>query len=168
MSALEIWRRQIRPMIPRGFLRRDQGEGLLISDFPRFEDGEQAANRLRQAGFSVDCHGGMARIDGTKEKYQALWDGLSIGPLSLTDEILPLYALGRRLEVRKVPLEYQPMDLIHLTLKYLDAGDEEGLLRLLPPRIALLQRRRLSLPSLAGALILNHLVHCMKGADAPC
>ena len=157
MSALEIWRRQMRPLIPRGFLRRDQGEGLLISDFPRFHvpGVEEALNR---AGFCVCCQEGMARIDGTLEKYRELAESLLMEEIAISaDNTLPLWALGKRLARHAAPLEQQPMDEIRLTLKCLDAGDTEALLRLLPARIALLQRRKAPLPALAGQLILDHL-----------
>jgi len=168
MSALEIWRQQIRPLIPRGFLRRDQGEGLLISDFPRFPNAEEVLAALRRMNFETDIFHGMALIDGTIEKYGQLQGCLR--PLSspADDESLPLYALGKKLMMKEAPLEYQPMELIRFTLKCLDAKDDEALLRLLPPQIALLQRQHLFLPSMAGTLILDDLYHRAKGEIESC
>ena len=34
MNPLTFWREELRHLIPRGFVRRDQGDGLLISDYP--------------------------------------------------------------------------------------------------------------------------------------
>ena len=35
MSVLDPWRQALRLRIPRGFLRRDPGDMLFISDYPR-------------------------------------------------------------------------------------------------------------------------------------
>ena len=168
MSALEIWRQQIRPLIPRGFLRRDQGTGLLISDFPRFPNAEEVSAALGQMDFQTEIVQGMALIDGTIEKYRQLQGGLRPLFTPADDASLPLCALGKKLIMKEVPLECQPMELIRFTLKCLDAKDDEALLRLLPPRIALLQRQHLPLPSMAGALILDDLYHRAKGKMESC
>ena len=168
MSALDSWRGEIRPLIPRGFLRRDQGSGLLISDFPRFFPGQDVENALRARGFHVERMDQLARIDGSMEKYRQLANQLQYEALAPDQGEWPLYALGLRLEKRKVPLEAQPMEWIRFTMKCLDAHQEGEIMRLLPPGIALLQRLHRPLPSLAGALILDDLFHRRKGAEAEC
>lgn len=168
MSALEEWRQQIRALIPRGFLRRDQGEGLLISDFPRFDGREAVIAALEEAGFIVVLAGVMARIDGSTRRYLQLQERLRAFTDIPDDGALPLWALGQRLARASVPLEEQPRSALRLTLKCLDAGEEEALLRLLPPRLAVLQRQHQPLPALAGALILDHLARKTKGAMDQC
>ena len=168
MSALDEWRQQIRPLIPRGFLRRDQGQGLLISDFPRFDGKEAVIAALERAGFTVSLEGSVARIDGNTRRYLQLQERLLVFEDIPDDGALPLWALGQRLARASVPLEDQPRFALHLTLKCLDAGEEEALLRLLPPCLAVLQRQHQPLPALAGALILDHLARKTKGAMDRC
>lgn len=165
MSALDAWRREIRPLIPRGFLRRDQGSGLFISDFPRFGGADETEAALCALGYRVERDGQLARIDGDFQKYQALAASLADGEFVPADTDFPLYALGQRLARHGTPLENQPMEWIRFTMKCLDAGNDEEILRQLPAGTALLQRLHQPLPALAGALILDELFHRRKGAD---
>ena len=164
MSALDAWRAILRPLISRGFLRRDQEEkGLLISDFPRH--GANDAKRIREAGFSVEISDGMARIDGTEETYRALIASLPMPEACEPGEQdLYLHSLAIRLAKADTPAGDQPLAPIRLVLKCLDVGDLESLKRKLPPMIALLQRQHRPLPSAAGKLILAALYE--KGEKA--
>lgn len=168
MSALEKWRAEIRPLIPRGFLRRDLGEGLFISDFPRFPEAEKVCAALEKQGFRVDIDKSVARLDGTMEKYRALQQGLKRAERPLSDGDLPLFSLACRLIREDVPLDQQPLSWIHFTLKCLDEGTEGELLRQLSGGAALLLRQHQPLPALAGELILDHLCHWVKGAEETC
>lgn len=168
MSALDKWRREIRPLIPRGFLRRDQGSGLFISDFPRLGLGQEEAQALRARGFRVEMASQLARIDGEMEKYRQLADQLKYEAFLPDEGDYPLYDLGKRLMKRMEPIKEQPMEWIRFTMKCLDARQDGEIMRLLPPAIALLQRQHRPLPSLAGALIMDDLFHRRKGAEAEC
>ncbi|MBE5787424.1 MAG: hypothetical protein E7324_07790 [Clostridiales bacterium] len=165
MSLLTPWRHEIRALIPRGFLRRDQGDGLFVSDFPRHCPEMEIENSLKQAGYAVEIRDGLAFIDGNLEKYRAMTAGISFGNVQPEDKNLYLFSLAWDVAKRDVPLERQPMDLLRLTLKCLDQGDEDALIRLLPPRLALLQRQGLPLPSDAGRMILFHLWKGDRNAD---
>ena len=161
MSALDAWRREIRALIPRGFLRRDQGNGLLISDYPRWAGSESVTDRLRRAGYRVEIREGLACLDGTEEKYAALAVPCPQPPPP--EDQLALWALARRLARDPVPIRDQPRQLLGMTLKYLDAGDFSGLYRALAPEIARLQRRGRPLPAMAGAWILTALAERKEG-----
>ena len=64
MGALDAWRREVRALIPRGFLRRDAGEdAVLVSDYPRWEEAGAVTERLRAAGYAVAVREGLAHIE---------------------------------------------------------------------------------------------------------
>ena len=67
MSALDPWRQELRGMIPRGFLRRDQGDGLFVSDYPRHGEEEAVSGFLQDQGFSVSIRDFLAYIDAPPE-----------------------------------------------------------------------------------------------------
>ena len=54
-------------MIPRGFLRRDQGDGLFVSDYPRHGEEEAVSGFLQDQGFSVSIRDFLAYIDAPPE-----------------------------------------------------------------------------------------------------
>ena len=155
MKILDAWRSALRPLIPRGFLRRDQGEGLLISDYPRHGDAEAISREIETAGFSVFVENGLARIDGTGATYEAL-----LRNFEETPDFFPgekdryLYALAKRLALAETPWEQQDFSPIRLTLKCVDAGEWDTLEEKLPPMIALLQRKHRPLPAAAGWVLL--------------
>lgn len=153
MNPLAPWRRELRGLIPKGFLRRDQGEGLFVSDYPRFGEGE-TTKRLRSAGYAVDVADGLAHIDGTAEKYRALLSSLPPAHPEPTDDTLFLYALARRLERSKAPFSPEAIPVIRAALKYADAGDRTGLYAFLSPAAALAQRRKTPLPAETGRIAL--------------
>ena len=95
MSALDLWRSELRALIPRGFLRRDQGEGLFLSDFPR--RGVYAFPALKAAGFDAVEIRGLARIDGSLDKYRELEAALPAFTPAPRDDTLYLFSLARRL-----------------------------------------------------------------------
>lgn len=157
MSALDEWRREARAQIPRGFLRRDQGESLFISDYPRHGEEAAVSARLRDNGFTVALRGGLAGIDGKIEKYGALLGGASPPPAPAEDDSLYLWALARKIERGGGKVTEEALPTLRETLKYLDAGDWPGLYRFLSPAAALAQRRRAPLPAALGRLILREL-----------
>lgn len=160
MNALDVWRREIRALAPEGFLRRDMGgDALFISDYPRRSAQKDAVTeRLREAGFVVLEENGLAHLDGNIEKYRSFMAQFPApAPVTPTEENLRLYALARRLERAGTDGDEQPLPLIRLTFKYLDAEDPDGLLRLLPPLLAEAQRKHQPLPGFAGRLIFHYL-----------
>lgn len=160
MSALDVWRGEIFSLLPDGFLRRDQeDDSLFISDYPRrCYDPESVTAALTRAGFAVRVMDGLAHLDAAKEKYAALMAACPLPPLAApTEETLFLHALGTRLMRAETEKEDQPLPPLRLTLKCLDAGDEETLMRRLPPMLARMQRKKEPLPRFAGQLILCYL-----------
>lgn len=166
MSTLDAWRGEARRLIPKGFLRRDRGAFLFVSDFPRQEEAVRTREGLLAAGFTVRTEGGLAHIGVTQEKLRELMAAVpaAAGP---ADGSLYLWALARRLAGGSEEMQDQPPDVIYETLKYLDAGDFAGLDRYLRPWAAERQRRGLPLPALAGRLILQAL-EMEKGAEESC
>ena len=72
MNALDPWRQTLRPLIPKGFLRRDQGDGLFVSDYPRYGEAEPVSARIEAAGFRVALMDGLARVAPETETLAAL------------------------------------------------------------------------------------------------
>ena len=164
MNPLAPWRDELRPLISRGFLRRDQGDALFISDFPRHGNTEETLFSIRQAGFIVSIENGLARIDASPEKYWEMLRALPESPrFPLNDFNLYLYSLARRLAHTDVPPERQPLSPICFVLKCLDAGNLSALSRHFPPLLARLQREKKDLPVAAGKLILAALNAPAKG-----
>ena len=163
MSVLDAWREEIRRLIPRGFLRRDQGDGLLVSDYPRHGEEAPVSNALREAGFTVEIRDGLAYVDGSLEKYRALAVSLRDTEMSLTEESFWLHSLALHLQRTGAEPCADNLYLIRLTLKALDADDLPGLERLLPPAVAEAQRKHIPPPKAAGQLIL-YAIENPKGA----
>lgn len=164
MNPLAGWREELRPLIPRGFLRRDQGDALFISDFPRHGESQPVEEAIRQAGFSAVIEKGLAHIDARPEKYHALIRSLPNQPLPApTDATLYLHSLALRLAKWDVPPESQPLSPIRFVLKCLEAEDFTALSRHFPPLLARLQREKKDLPAAAGKLILAALSAPEKG-----
>ena len=154
MNVLDPWRLILRPLIPKGFLRRDQGDGLFVSDYPRYGDEENISARVEEAGFRATASNGLARIVPKTETCQALLNAASLCPPAVTDENLFLYSLARRIAGTDAPLTPETESAVWTALKYLDAGDLTGLYRFLSPAAALAQRRHCPLPGGLGRLIL--------------
>lgn len=160
MSPLDAWRREVRALLPRGFLRRAQeSDALFVSDLPRHtEDTESVLTALAGVGFRAGERNGLLYIDGTEEKYRALAERFPpCPPPGFVGQNAYLYYLALRLLRHPVPPEEQPPELLRLTLKMLDAGDESGLARELPPLLAACQRKKTPLPTAAGQMILDYL-----------
>ena len=155
-GALDDWRREIRALIPRGFLRRDQGNGLFISDYPRFENAEKVTEALNLAGFLVSPGASLALIDGGFEKYQILFSHLP-PQRAPSDDNLMLWGLGKRLERYGGETREEDMPLLRAILKYLDGENFAALQKELRPVFALSQRMGRPLPAMAGKLILSYL-----------
>ena len=154
MSALDAWRQTLRPLIPKGFLRRDQGHGLFVSDYPRYGEAEAVSARIEAAGFRVALIDGLARVTPGTETLAALLNAAPICQPAVTDENLFLYSLARRIAKGNAPLTPETEKTVWTSLKYLDAGDEAGLYRFLSPAAALAQRQHCALPGGLGRLIL--------------
>ena len=152
-SPLDTWRQELRSLIPRGFLRRDQGNCLFVSDYPRL--GNEAAHGLRDAGYIVEIHGGLAYIDGSPDKYCALAAALPDVRIRPDEAYFWLYSLAAHLQKSGADLTADNLPLVRLTLKKLDEGDLAGLQRLLPSAAAECQRKHILLPKAAGQLILG-------------
>lgn len=156
MSALSAWRGLIRAAAPRGFLRRDQGDGLFVSDYPRFPEAAATTARLLRAGFSVSLRGTLARIDASLPLYRSL-PAAPPPPPPLRDDSLAVYCLGLRFLRCGGAVQSPCLPLLRLTLKCLDNGDYARLLREAPPLAARAQREGAVLPAAAGRLIFEAL-----------
>ena len=166
MTPLEPWRQALRSLIPRGFLQRDRAaDGLFISDYPcHCADAAAVDAALQAAGFQVTAAGRLRRIDGAPEAYRQLIAALpDVSLPAPTDENLYLWSLARRLLQGEGDPARQPIPPLRLTLKCLDGADTDALIRLLPPLLALHQRRGEPLPRSAVMLIAGYL----KG-ETPC
>ncbi len=155
MSVLDPWRQTLRPLIPKGFLRRDQGDGLFVSDYPRHGDAAVLSARLEEAGFLTAVSDGLARIVPNRSTCEALLNAAPMCEPAVTDENLFLYSLARRIQKGNAPLAPKTEKTVWTALKYLDAGDLTGLYRFLSPAAALAQRRHRPLPGGLGRLILR-------------
>ena len=157
MTALDEWRLKARALIPRGFLRRDRGDGLLISDYPRYPDGERVTAALMDAGFRVRVDGQMAILGLSPSRIDEQAGALTEHAPAPTDETLFLWALAQRIVRQGGPAAEADLPAIYLTLKLLDAGELSRLEKTLSPLSALAQRTRHSLPAAIGQMILAHL-----------
>ena len=157
MSALDAWRQALRPLIPKGFLRRDQGDGLFVSDYPRYGEADSISARIEAAGFRVELADGLARITPEAETLTALLDAAPACMPTATDENLFLHSLARRIAEGNAPLTPETETTVWTALKYLDAGDMQGLYRFLSPAAALAQRQHQALPGGLGRMILRFL-----------
>lgn len=154
MSPLTPWREELRRLIPQGFLRRDHGDGLFVSDYPRHGEEAPVSNALLAAGFAVETRGGLAYMDGGPEKYRALAAGLTDMEPTLAEEHFWLRSLAAHLQKTGAEIMPENLHLLRLTLKKLDENDLPGLERLLPPAVAEAQRKHISPPKAAGQMIL--------------
>ena len=154
MNALDPWRQALRPLIPKGFLRRDQGDGLFVSDYPRHGEEAPVSNALLEAGYAVETRGGLAYMDGGPEKYRALAAELADMEPTLAEEHFWLRSLAAHLQKTGAEIMPKNLHLLRLTLTTLDEDDLPGLERLLPPAVAEAQRKHISPPKAAGQMIL--------------
>ena len=157
MSVLHPWRQTLRPLIPKGFLRRDQGDGLFVSDYPRYGEAEAVSACIEKAGFQVTVLDGLARITPETETCEALLNAAPACLPAVTDENLFLHSLARRIAEGNAPLTPETEKIVWTALKYLDAGDMTGLYRFLSPAAALAQREHCALPGRLGRMILRYI-----------
>ncbi len=160
MSVLDPWRQALRPLIPKGFLRRDQRDGLFVSDYPRYGDAPAVSARIESAGFRAAISDGLAHIVPEAENAAALLNAAPACMPSITDENLFLHSLARRIAESDAPLTPETEKTVWTALKYLDAEDMPGLYRFLSPAAALAQRQRLLLPGGLGRMILRYISEC--------
>ncbi len=156
-SPLNAWREELRRLIPRGFLRRDQGDGLFVSDYPRHGEEAPVSEALRRAGYTVEIRDGLAHVDAGLDQYRALADGLPEAEAPLSEECFWLCSLANHLQKTGAEITADNLPLLRLTLKKLDEGDLPGLQRLLPPAVAEAQRKHVSPPKAAGQLVLYNI-----------
>ena len=169
MSPLDAWREELRRLIPRGFLRRDQGSALFVSDSPRFGGADETARALKAAGYTVQLKNGLMYLDAGLEKYRALAAAVALERPAPTDGSLFLYSLADRLLRFGGEITEENLPLARLTLKALDADDLPGLDRLLPPAVAEAQRKHILPPKAAGQLILSALNQTeLERSVSPC
>ena len=157
MSALDAWREAARARIPRGFLRRDRGGGLFVSDYPRYPGGGNVTLALQRAGFRVRVDGPLAYLNLAPAQIEEKAAACPIESPAPTDEALFPWALANRLIRNGGPVAEDDMPFVCLTLKRLDAGDLNALAKALSPLSALRQRQRRPLPAAIGRLILADL-----------
>ena len=169
MSPLDPWRRELRGLIPRGFLRRVQGDGLFASDYPRFAGAEDVTAALLRAGYRVTVEGGVARIDGNEAKYHALFTNLPCPDIVPDDETLYAVSLARRLIRANTPEDEEPLGGYPALLKALDEGNWLKATDETAAWAAVCQRQGRKPPSAAGKLILLTLSTSeRKGEKSPC
>ena len=167
MKPLEPWRRELRGLIPRGFLRRDQSpSGVFASDYPGFPDADAVTARLQGAGYRVTIEKGVAHLDGTADKYAALAGALPSSAPVPTDGTLFSWSLARRLLDRGDPVTSSALPALGALAKRLDAGDERAI-EDFSAWAARRQRCHQPVPAAAGRLIFCFLSH-REGGNAPC
>ena len=167
MKLLDGWRRQVRSVVPRGFIRRDQQTGaLLASDFPRFDEAEKTARRLKEAGYTVHTMDGVAHITPGEDLFFRWLRELPCPPVCPTDDTLFSYAMAQRLLREKAPMNRRHLSLLVELCKALDAGNFTYL-NDFSQQLALCQRRHQPLPAAAGKLILCAL-YTLEGGTFPC
>ena len=167
MSALDPWRRELRALIPRGFLRRDLSPSFLfVSDYPRLPGAEQITRTLREAGFLPHAAEGLCHIEAADEKYRALFSCLPCPSVTPREDTLYACSLAQRLLKAESPPDQQPLQLLGQWMKRLDGGDAH-VIDEIAGYCALCLRQHLPLPSAAGKLILCALSD-QEGGDRPC
>lgn len=154
MNPLFSWRQELRGLIPRGFLRRDQApDALFASDYPRFPQSQQITDGLARAGYRVAIRGDVAHVDGTLPKYEALLSALPCPDLSPTDETLFAWALAQRLLRSQAFIAPQHVFAIGQFMKRWEQKDPAAL-EDFSAYAALCQRQHQPLPPAAGRVIL--------------
>jgi len=167
VSPLFPFRRVLRPLIPRGFLRRDQSsEYLFVSDYPRFPGAEDVTRSIERAGFSVFAEAGLAHITPQSDTLFLLLSSLPCPRSAPRDDTLYAHSLARRLLSQGAPESGQPVRELMQWMKRLDEKDP-FVFADIGAYCALCQREKRPLPSLAGKMILCALNEEEGGVD-PC
>lgn len=158
MHIGEKWRNEIKALLPCGFVRisRD-GAFLFVSDYPKRAEQPFAVHAaLTRAGFAVTVAGGMAYLDGTREKYREAAHYFPAALPQMTASNARLFHAARLLTEKEVPFEAQPLFLIRHTLRGILLEDEKTLAQL-PAMIALQKRMKQPLSPVAGGMLLQYL-----------
>lgn len=168
MRLLDPWRRELRALIPRGFLRLCRGNGLFVSDMNRQYDAwPEAAQRMKEQGFEPEVGSdGLLRIGVSEEKLRALWEALAEETKETCGDH-PLRELAVRLERHGAPLADQPREILYRIMKDLDGGEYLKLDAWLRPCLSERQRKHLPLPAAGGKMILWALNN-EEGEDEGC
>ncbi len=146
------------------FLKRADAEAfLLTSDAPqRLRDPRAALERLGSSGFVICEQGNLWQLDAPPAWYGTLLRSLpaKLPALPEKEAYLPVHSLCRTLLDHPASLEVQPFSLIRLAVKAVEAGEAEvlKLADILPPRLAVLMRKKEPLPALAGGLLAGWLM----------
>lgn len=168
MRPLDPWRAELRALIPKGFLRRDQSPRFLFaSDYPRFDGAEEITRALAAAGFSAAVRGRIAHLDAGGDKYASLLSRLPVPAVTPRDETLFAYSLARRLLQSGAPPDRQSLPLLGQWMKRLEAG-QAGVYAEIAACAALCQREKRPLPAAAGAIILCALEEEERGGSVSC
>lgn len=166
MSPLDPWRQLLRPLIPRGFLRRDMdGAALFASDYPRFPGAEAVSRAIERAGFDVRVEKGLAHLLPREETCRALLAALPCPAPKPRDENLYALSLARRLQNASAAPQTLPIPILCRWIKALDAGDA-AVYAEIGAYCALCQRQKQPLPAWAEKLILCALNDDEGGAPA--
>ena len=166
MSVLDVWQQELRPLIPRGFLRRDQkGDSLFLSDFIRFPEAEKVAARIAEKGYTIQWPDGAgpARIDLTSQRYTAFLQSLPCPAPVPEDSTLYPWALAQRLIRANTPITMQNLPPACALIRLLHGGNAQALARL-SALAAQGQRLRQPLPAAAGRLVLCMLAEGKGGS----
>lgn len=159
MHIGELWRNEIKALLPCGFVKISrEGAFLFVSDYPkRTDDTEKVHAALEKAGFLVTLEKGMAYLDAAPEKYRQAWEEMKPLPLPvMTEENARLFYAARLLTEKAVSFDQQPLQLIRHVLRCTMLHDREGLGRL-PGMIALQKRNKQPLSPMAGNILLQYL-----------
>ena len=143
----------------RPFLRRAALDAyLLVTDAPlRLTDPDQIKTALTGAGLLAADGDKLWHLDAPSSWYAEAYQTLAktVPQIPDDDALLPLYHLCRVLLKHPSPINEQPLFMVRTTIKAMEAG-EKAMLALsynLPLQLAVLMRKKMALPSLAGRLI---------------
>lgn len=153
MNIVNLWRQEIRGLLPCGFLKISREAGFLfVSDYPlRMEKAKEVHEKLAKAGFSVTVQKGMAYLDAGREKYEQAARKMPSFAAPEGKGNKHLLFLDRLLMQGKE----ENFALAGYVLRCTALGDEKGLLKL-PLLIALQKRKKAPLSPLAGKVLLQY------------
>jgi hypothetical protein len=145
------------------FLRRAANDDyLLCSDAPRrLLYPANAAKLFQEAGLPFAEKGGLWFMDARAEDYIQLDSAMPANRIEkpLEDKYIDIWALCRMLSGHTSNAACQPLWAVRRTLKAIEAGEAQVLFlsESLPPRLAVMLRKKEPLPSLAGKLLIQWL-----------
>ncbi|MHC1786906.1 MAG: hypothetical protein AB9880_07590 [Christensenellales bacterium] len=153
-------------------VRKDRaGRAFFISDYPRrltASAAGEAALRLTEAGWRVQCQDGLARVDWQEAAYQAFYEALPPPSLPAFHQADPAaWGLCRILLAHPAAYGAQDASLLHLALRLRLLNRREQLLTLLSQGLADALREGRSPPS-HGARLLFWPAPDLTLKEAPC